>query len=195
MNHYTNTTEFPYDANHGKIRLTDDISTICTFLNLNYDQWLDGFNNLTELYEWIVQCKYYSFKVFEPIINDDKKRATLRSFYTGFINYITEHHAYGDKSSKLHACDALNYFNMSDQVFVKIEKVRLYARRSAKFNGKYLFNKGLRNKDIGKCLKYIERCVIEKYQDYNEWLDNHDAIFIQSECNKWLTIYKSLNFL
>ena len=179
LNTYDKSTFFRETHIYDKLLLTNSEIEICKFLKLDYDKWISGFNNCTELYEWIVQCNLYSYSVFENLKYDHRRRLTIRKFYSNFLEYIEKYHDY----TKIHQNAeyiAIDYFHKNDFVLKVIEKHKILLKRHEKFNGNYFVDKNINYKDIGKCMKLIKNKINET-QNFDEWLDNNEIKYIYNE--------------
>ena len=48
----------------GNILLSTDPAIICRFLGLDYQRWLSGFNEPTDVFQWVIECQYFDRNVF-----------------------------------------------------------------------------------------------------------------------------------
>ena len=45
---------------NNKIILLDNPKEICDFLELDYNKWEYGFNDMFDIFNWIINCKYFN---------------------------------------------------------------------------------------------------------------------------------------
>lgn len=72
-----------------KIVLIKDYREILRFLDLNVDKWISGFSCLDDVFEWIIQSKYFSHDLFkfENLNHINRKRNAKRSQYNYFLEW------------------------------------------------------------------------------------------------------------
>lgn len=75
-----------------KIVLSKDPREIYTFLDLNYDRWLEGFETLEEIFWFIADSKYFNPVIFQydNLNNTNRTRNQKRRTYQLFIEWLTK---------------------------------------------------------------------------------------------------------
>jgi hypothetical protein len=77
----------------GRVMLTRDFKTALEYLHLDYGRWEEGFDNLTQVYEWFSASDAYSGHSFEldrlnPRVQKDVQK---RPGYMAFLEWQKEH--------------------------------------------------------------------------------------------------------
>lgn len=74
----------------GEILVSKNFKKILEFIDLDYDQWLNGFNDETELFNWIVKSKYFnpSFFYYENLNHENRTRNAKRMVYGNFVKWL-----------------------------------------------------------------------------------------------------------
>jgi hypothetical protein len=69
------------------IELTKDTSKIHELLDLNHQQWRDGFNTLEDMYQWIANSKYFNKDIYllENRNHYSRTRDAKRKTYSDFL--------------------------------------------------------------------------------------------------------------
>jgi len=72
------------------IFITKNPSRIYEILGFDYNKYLFGFSNLNDIYEYIINSKYFRKKIFlfENLNHKSKIREKKRNTYNGFLDYI-----------------------------------------------------------------------------------------------------------
>ena len=69
------------------IIICDDPKMICDYLTLNYEKWSLGFNTITEIYEWIIESKFFDKSYFIKLNSKARAQEKSRPMYLDFISY------------------------------------------------------------------------------------------------------------
>lgn len=72
------------------IPLTTDLTKILAFLDMDYETWDRGFDRLEDMFEWVVNCKYFSVKPFLKRAGSTEKRMRQRTTMRKFIEYLEQ---------------------------------------------------------------------------------------------------------
>lgn len=192
LNKYDNSNIFVDTQPYGKIMLTDNVETICEFMNLNYSQWRNGFKNHIEIFEWICASYMYSYKIYTSLDYAHRKRAKLRKFYCDFIEYISIHHPQTPDIIDYTEI-AIERFGIQDKVIRLLNEQKILIDRHTKFNGNFFIEHGYEGKNIGKCMKYIKDTINEKYDNFENWLDNNSIDNIHSTYENLIVKFEEQN--
>lgn len=150
----------------GRVIVSKDYPRIFKFLGLDYKRWEEGFDNLEDVFEYVVRSKYFNYDRFQlkTLNRINRERNMKRDSYIKFLEYIEE---YKGKKYPYHE-DKTVYLKEADRFFpefnYKLEVRRMeyeYTRKlyiKSKFNGGMLIDKyGVKKEDINPLLfKYIE---------------------------------------
>ncbi len=78
------------EDNLGEIRVSTNRKSIHEFLDLDHEQWLKGFDNALQMFEWISRSRYFNpdcFK-FEALSHQDRTRNVKRKTYSAFVEWL-----------------------------------------------------------------------------------------------------------
>lgn len=179
-------------------RLTTDITIsrdnrkIFEFLGLDYDRYLQTFDTVEEIFEYIIGSKYFNGDGFmmEELNHIDKKRNKKRATYQGFITYINKNKPVNkfefskDKSDYLHLID--EFFPEAGFLTKLAELKKIDGENQSikeKFNGNLVMEwTGLSGKELG--------LVLEKYKSqfgetYRHFMLKSTDDFIKGHFMKW----------
>jgi hypothetical protein len=80
--------------NVGRITVSKDYCEIFEFLGLDYTRFMRGFDNLSEIVEFVASSKYFSYDSFQlkNLNKINRERNLKRSSYMFMLDYIEEHH-------------------------------------------------------------------------------------------------------
>ena len=76
----------------GQICLSKDPKQILPFLGFSYERWLEGFDSMEDIFEYIIGSKYFSIEPFrfKNLSALHKKRNLRRKMYHEFLSYYDE---------------------------------------------------------------------------------------------------------
>ena len=184
---YENTLypEKPFDIKNTtkQILLSDSPDQVCDFLGLNWTKYTQGFNNLTEIFEWITETKYFSPELFKTFNHEHFKRLSTRPMYIKFIEYIgiNLNKIYrGFEFSNNEQLTAIKYFNaenLAEKVKSDLETKKIIHE---KFNGNYLIARGYNGKETGKIISEFKNKVVQDFNiSWEQWILDSDIELIQ----------------
>lgn len=195
------------DQNIGRIEISRDYRKIFEFLELSYDRWLEGFVKLEDVFEYIVQSKYFDYDMFQlkNLNKINRERNLKRASYMSFLEYIENNHKdksyiFGDKTVYLK--------NVSEafpeaKVELNIRKLEYeYCKKEfikAKFNGgevRRMF--GLEGKDLGDALNGFKQYMLDYFGgspqlaavDYEDFLLTQTSEHIYETFGNFLGVEK-----
>jgi len=144
---------YPYRGNSGMIIkdiiISKDSKRIFEFLGMNYEQYLQEFDTKKEIFDYIINSKYFNFDIFkfENLNHIDKKRNSKRPTYNEFPEYVNN---IKHKSSYIFNKDKDYYIDYIELMFPEcklIDQLTELKKRSnilhamhSKFNGKLIMN-------------------------------------------------------
>lgn len=137
--------------------ITTDFSQICHFLGLDYAVWEKGFDNLENLFAWVISSPYFSV---EPYLNAKpiEKRARHRPTIERFLEYLKQHRIQKryvfeeDKEAYLPTIiEAFPEAKLAEQLEAENSKESRSIAIQAKFNGKHVMSllPELHGRDLG----------------------------------------------
>lgn len=76
-----------------EIKITSEPAEILELIGLSITKYLDGFNTLEDIYEFVISSKWFNRDIylFENRNSINRRRDKKRSTYNGFLKYIDEH--------------------------------------------------------------------------------------------------------
>lgn len=182
----------------GKIYLTKSYKEAFKMVDLNVERYERGFNNLEEIFEFVIASKYFNPYIFdlENLNKVNRDRDKKRSTYAKFIEYITKykeqpkesfHYFYHDKKAYLGVIDM--YFPGFLRQYRELEKKEEHKRLvHNKFNGKYLMERfNLEGKQLGKC--------IQTFNESFKSLEDREDFILSNSLEQLFERFKQLNNL
>lgn len=148
------------------IILSSEPEKICNFIGANYDEWLNGFDTVEDIYKWLCNIKLFYKDIFKVMNKDHRDRVQKRPMYSNFLRYIdidvdSIQHADVNKGEVVinKQTEAIEYFNKWDEV-QKIKQIRLKEKeRNQKYNAHIFIDRGYKGKEIGIIKKKFEEHI------------------------------------
>jgi len=184
----------------GDILISRKPEEIFSFIDLDWKRFKEGFNNLNEIFNYVISSKYFNSESYklENLNHTDKRRDKRRVNYNKFISYINNNHVYKEYE---HHKDKHKYIEMIDlyfpeaelqnniNKFLKIADERKLVKE--KYNGHIIMEKfpELTGKRLGQImdgfkdsikkfnsyvLKYSTSDIMEKFQLYYNKIKKND---------------------
>lgn len=182
-NFLNNDLELILNGQYENIILTTNPIVICEYLNLDWNIWLNGFDSLEKIFEWITKSKYFNQNSFRAMCHEHRKRSYKRPMYIKFLEYIFKNepkfiieNGNSIKYSNINLqLESIEYFNKSHLLKNMIIKIHKEFERKKKFSGKKLIELGIIDKEITICIKEFKQKIELEYKlEFNIWLDNND---------------------
>lgn len=173
------------DQKVGKIMVSKDYPKIFTFLGLDYGRWKEGFDDLTDIFEYAATSPYFDAESFQLKNLDriNRERNLKRASYMSLLEWIDDNAA--DRVYEFDK-DKSNYLVKAEAMFpesnLKMEIRRLEYEHckkeyvKSKFSGGMLLSRyGLRGKEIGENLdKFKESVELDsKRGSYDNYIVNN----------------------
>jgi hypothetical protein len=165
--------------NIGRVIVSKDYPRIFEFLDLDYKRWEEGFDDLEDVFAFILTSKYFNYDrfQFESLNRVNRERNLKRTSYMKFLEYIENHK---DKKYEYEE-DKTVYLKKADKFFpefqYKLEVRRMEYEYTRKLYVKAKFNGGM----------LIDRYKIPK-EDVNSYMFNYIGIFEDEEKYKTFII-------
>jgi len=185
------------DKKLGTIEVTKDHKDALDFLGFDSKRYEEGFKNLDEIFEFVINSKYFNPWLFdlEKLNRINRERDKKRTTYKKFLEYLEPikketkiedyHYFYSDKKV---------YLGLIDNVFPGfLRKYRLLEKKeerinmiSKKFNGHMLMDKfKLRGKELGTLITNFKESFETKEQ-YEEFILNNEIEVILDKCSDFV---------
>lgn len=155
-------------TNHfGTIELSTNPEIIFNFLGFDYNRFLEGFNDLNDIYDYVVKSRYFNPDIYLLENNNHRSRVRdkKRTSYIGFLEYISgldvnsdKIYKYKPKKEYLH--NTLDYFgsditNQYNSEWVKLENQK---QAKVKFNGTLVSEiTGLTDNHLGEFIQLFKQ--------------------------------------
>jgi hypothetical protein len=164
------------DGNYTKdLPLTTNFAKICAFLQLDYDKWQDGFTDLNDLFEWVINCPYFSVLPYLDPSRTLARRAKERTTIQTFIEYL-ETNKIDRTYNYLENRDAYLPWlqeifpeaRLDDRLAKEKEKERIIKLVKVKFNGKLIMEllPDLQGKILGEFIVKFK----QQYNDFDRFI-------------------------
>lgn len=170
---------FPFRSFSGRLSsdivISKDTKKIFDFLGFDYEHYSKGFDTVEEIFEWVINGKYFCADSFmmDNLNHIDRKRNAKRSTYQGFLEYINKRS--GELPSYKFDKNKENYIVLIDTFFPEagfkkeLEKLKLEDERNRlaaeKFNGNMVMEiTGLKDKELGKFIVDFKNYIEEYYK-------------------------------
>ena len=169
---------YPFRSFSGRlskdITISLDDREIFKFLGFDYDTYLAGFNSVEDVFEYVINSKYFiaeNFKM-ENLSAIDRKRNKKRKTYQEFLEYVNKK-GIENQVNFTFSKDKDTYIDIIDQQFPgsefvhKLEilkiKDKIAKQSSEMFNGRLVMElTDLSGKDLGKVLGDFKDYLTEK---------------------------------
>jgi hypothetical protein len=196
-------THYIEDKKLGEFVITKDLRKIFTFLGFDYDKYLLGFDTLEEIFEYLVDNKYFNKQMFEfdNLTGRDRKRNKKRTTFHQFLDYIQ---TIEDRDFYVFEKDKAKYLSLIDEYFPEcniIERIEEYKEKektkkeiAKKFNGDIIMEiyPNLKDKELGNFISNFKKYITEaENMDFDTYLLNNTGDIIKL---KIITFYNSSFF-
>ena len=144
-----------------EVIVSGDMRTILAFVGLSYDRWQAGFDNVEEVFEYVIQSKYFCSNSYDLKYFNVQKRATERPDFNKFLDYINDNNIVKnypfDKNKEVYLPMIDDFFHTNlqekyDEHVKRQEKLKII---SEKFNGKVIMDliPNIDGKELGAFIK------------------------------------------
>lgn len=175
-----------------EIIVSRDLEIILGFIKLSYKRWQEGFDELEDIFKYVIDCRYFCSNSYNPDYFNVQKRATERPDFNKFLDYleinkIEKNYPFGkDKLKYLPEIDAYFRSNLQEKVNAHLEQQKIALDISEKFNGKLIMELlNIEGKELGL---YIH--------SFKEWLGDGFEKFVltndQNTINKTIFMYSEI---
>lgn len=181
-------------ANELKTLLTKDPNEIYDYLGYSYERYLEGFDSVEDIFEFIASSKYFNKDIFsfENLDHRNRTRNRKRKNYSDFVEW-TKNREF--KNNYQYDKNKQNYLIKLDQAFPKVfifdkierhsEMIRTIKILNKIFNGNLVSKwTGLKGSELGKLMKsfneYLEsiNSTPEKAFSYCKNEDDSEVVFL-----------------
>lgn len=187
-------------SNIGTIPISKDYSKIFEFLDLSYERWEKGFDELVDIFRFIANSRFFNWKRFQlnelNKINRDrnKKRASYMTFLEWMEeNVADEKHEYKFEEDKTAYFIKINNSFPEANLITQVRRLeylecrKLYVQ--SKFNGgDVMIRYNLIGKSIGDALTGFKNFVISTYGSYNDYIIHTDISDIYKDFEEYMEV-------
>jgi len=166
-----------------EVQVSSDMKRILEFVDLNYDRWKRGFDDLTDIFEYIIGSKYFCTSQYSDDFFNVRKRAMERPDFNTFLDYLKENNI-----TKNYPFDYNKevYLPMINAAFPEVKLDEKYKKHcelqiklekiAEKFNGRLIMElTPLKGAQLGDFMKEFKK-VKENYFDEFILLSSQDHI-------------------
>lgn len=174
--------------------VSTDFEKIYTFLGLDYQKWLSGFENKEEMFDWIISSPYFSVQPYIEMSTRMEKRQKERPTIAYFLDYleekkITKSYSFQERDSYLPIIN--NFFpeaNLISCIKEEQEREQFVLLLKEKYNGKLIIQlfPRLKGKTLGKFMKDFQ----EQFDDYEKILSKITKQEIETELRLFFTKFE-----
>jgi hypothetical protein len=166
----------------GRINLSKDPSVILPFLGFDYERWLEGFDTKEEIFDFIVNSKYFNPEMFrfKNLSAEHKKRNRRRDMYLDFLNYVeslensvgVQYYPFYKDKTEYHFWIEENFSGFKAKLADLEHREERARKAKQKFNGKLVMDKyGYEGKELGKLLGNFKK-EFDTEGELNQFLVN-----------------------
>ena len=185
---------YPFRNFSGKlstdIKISQDPIKIFTFLDLDFERYLLGFDTKVEIFNFITKSKYFNVKnfLFENLNHIDRKRNKKRKTYNEFLEWANvqgfEERTFS-KDKKVFLKLINDYFPESE-LLVKLEDLMVKDNEmkliSVKFNGRLIM---IQHPELtGKLLGHYIKTFKESIENFNQFVLDNSSEHVMKEFKK-----------
>lgn len=181
----------------GEVVVTKDMRKAFEFIGLSWDRFLEGFDKIEDVFDFVVMSKYFnpdSFS-FDSLNAIDKKRNKKRANFKLFLEYVSGTGTYselepittgynGFKKDKSEYLESIYEFfgrHIEDEVerFKELEVRRVEV--ASKYNGKLIMEKfpHLEGQSLGDSMKRFKDSFSSKHELEQFVLDNDEEMILR----------------
>jgi len=188
-------------SNIARIDISKNYEDIFKFLGLSYERYLEGFDELEDIFEYIATCKFFNWKMFQmdKLNKINRDRNLKRKSYMSFLewmdrNVADDEHLYQfdktqDEYNKMIA-EAFPYANLELEIRrVEYEYCKsLYVK--SKFSGRTVMDTyGLEGKQLGEAMIGFKTFIENnsRKMSYDDFIIDNSIEDIHSTFNLYLS--------
>jgi hypothetical protein len=163
-----------YD-NHNiqEVFVSRDMEQMLSFVDLSYDRWKQGFNNVEEIFEYVIASKYFCSDSYDLEYFNVRKRATERPDFNKFLDYLHERNIVKnypfDKAKEIYIEQIDDFFkcDIRGKYDKYQERQKVLIEISKKFNGRIVMElTKLTGKQLGNFITTYKEFYGEDFESY-----------------------------
>lgn len=156
-----------------EILVSRDLRDMLLFLGLSYKRWEDGFTDVEEIFEYVIECPYFCANSYDPKYFNVQKRAAERPDFNRFLDYLDEkkidkNYAFDkNKDVYIELIDGYFHTDLRSKYNAHVERQRILMQVSKKFNGRIVMELvGLNGKELGEFIGVYKNFYSEDFEPY-----------------------------
>jgi hypothetical protein len=179
-----------------RILISKDERKIYEFLGLSYGKFLQGFDEVSDIFDFVISSPYFDSEIFnyENLNHQNRTRNKKRKNYAGFLEYLQKHNickSYPFEKDKSKYIQVIDTYFPEAQLIKRLDEIQTefqYQRSlREKFNGDLVMKlTGLHGKDLGKFIYNFKK----QYHDFQEYIETKPKEEIMSDIIYYLVIHK-----
>lgn len=169
--------------------ISKDPQKIYEFIGLDYNKYLEGFDELEDIFKFVTTSKYFNKEIFnyENLNHTNRTRNRKRTTYASFLKWLEnkEFNNYefnSDKTIYIPMIEEFFNYPLSEEI-KKIEAQMTYNRFLAtKFNGTIVMEVlGIEGKELGTYISYYKESFINCDFSFEEFIEQQDIEVIKND--------------
>lgn len=178
------------------ILLSKDNRKIFEFLGYDYDRFLKGFDEIIEIFYFVIESKYFDSTIFQMdnLNQIDRKRNRKRQTYQDFLEFIKNKNinkVYPFKRKEDYIFEIDKYFpeaNLINKLQELQKKDEQNKEMNSKFNGKLVMNvyPDLKGSELGNMITNF----MKSFEDYRSFVLTNSSNDIIEEFKKFYELNK-----
>lgn len=164
-----------------KLELTKSPQTICEFFGGDYEKWLEGFQSINAIFEWITSLSVFNPMIFTVLNYKHRQRVADRPMYKAFLcDYLkiktdniepaSEHIGEILESQRL---KAIKYFQAETKLIGLQRQRTVIIDRNKRFNAQLFMSHGLAGKELGESIvKFKQHIETSTEASFISWVDS-----------------------
>lgn len=180
--------------NSKNILISNNPEKIFEFGGFNYNRYLQGFDDLEDIFKFVIDSKYFDTEIFQMnnLKSIDKKRNRKRGSYHIFLKYLKDNMiniTYPFDKNKDSYLPMINKYFPESKIFDEIKLLEKIDSRnkfiSQKFNGDIVMSwiPDLKGKELGQAIGKFMNVLGDEYNDFI-YNSSYEMIY-----NRFMEIY------
>lgn len=154
-----------------EISLTKDVVKALEFLELDPANWKYGFSNRKEIFDYVINCKYFCSSSYSDEYFNVRKRASQRPDFNAFLDYlkwknIDKNYPFV-KEKEVYIPMIEAFFpesNLMERYLKHMEKQQILEQVAEKFNGRIVMTLlGYKDAQLGRFLDTVKSFYGDKF--------------------------------
>lgn len=167
--------------NSKDILISTDVKKIFEFGGFDYDRYLKGFETIEEIFEYVINSKYFNsegFK-FENLNSIDRKRNRKRGSYNEFLKYLNDNNIVKGYQFSMNKDSYIPWINDNfpeAKLVTELEILKMIDKEnkiiSQKFNGDLVMTwyPKLIGKELGNAMSNFKKSIENDGNDYRDFI-------------------------